>query len=273
MKPISEYFQRFNQREQDERDLTSEAKQFKTPSEFFPKAVKVAFFIGLALLNVRLFHKLVPGNWGYAIGACAALAEGLAFYCLHNFSRAAGWFRLCLGLCGSALAAFTLGHSVFSFFDMIGVPVFAGIDVHGYAQHYAFPILAVLLGGSAVALSMTHPKNLIRLVQAQAHTDIVVNRAQAASKLEITRAQSIIDNAELERERERAELEEKRLDLLQRTINAQNRRLRMLAGVENAEMRDAIARDMGIDPATLPPVRQLNPWTEEEEQPRKQLPN
>lgn len=256
---IREYFSKSDQGAADRADLTSEARQFKTPGEWFPQLLKVIFFIGLGAMNVRLFHKLVPGAWGYAIGTCAVMAEALALYCSHNFSRAAGLFRIALGASGALLMAFTIVHSVFSFFDLIGVNSFLSTDVHGYAQHYAFPFLACLLGASAIAITMTHPKNIIRLVQARAHTDILTERAAAASKLEIMRAQSILASAELDHQRERNAREEEYLTELSRQIRTMQQKVNLVAAIPDAKLRDQIARELGLDPSSLPSVDSPRP--------------
>jgi hypothetical protein len=50
---------------------------------------------------------------------------------------------------------------------------------------------------------MTHPKNIVRLRQALAHRRIVIGRAEAASELELMRAQSVVEQARLNRFKER----------------------------------------------------------------------
>jgi hypothetical protein len=252
MKSVREFFSKSDESARDRADLTAEAKEFKTPGEWFPQLLKTIFFVGLACLNIRLFHRLVPGVWGYAIGTVAVMAEGLALYCSHNFSRAASLFRLALGLSGAVLMAFTIAHSVFSFFDLIGVNSFLSADVHGYAQHYAFPLLASLLGVSAIAITMTHPKNVIRLTQARAHTEILTGRAEAASKLEIMRAKAILENAELEHEREKTVRKEQYLEQLSRQVRVMQQQVNIVAAIPDPKLREQIARDMGIDPAALP---------------------
>ena len=252
MKSISEWFRKSDKTTQDQADLTNEAKEFKTPSEWFPQLLKVIFFIGLGCLNVRLFHRLVPGVWGYAIGCVAVMAEGLALYSSHNFSRAAGLFRLSLGASGAVLMAFTIAHSVFSFFDLIGVNSFLSADVHGYAQHYAFPLLACLLGLAAVAITMTHPKNVIRLTQARAHTEILTGRAEAASRLELMRAKDILEKAELEHEREKTGRKEELLEQLARQVRVMQEQISIVARIPDPKLREQIAREMGIDPDSLP---------------------
>jgi hypothetical protein len=84
------------------RKLEAEAKQFRLPSETLPQVFKYLFFAGLAVLNFRLFTHTVPGAWGVATGIVACMAEAIALYCSHNFSRSAGLFRASLGFCGFA---------------------------------------------------------------------------------------------------------------------------------------------------------------------------
>src|SRR4029434_4855200 len=176
--------------------LENEAKDFRLPSETLPQVFKYLFFVGLGFLNYRLFSHAVPGLWGQATGLVAVMAEAIALYATHNFSRASGLFRMTLGASGFVLMAFSLVHGTFSILDLIGAA-----DVSAAVQHYSrrvdFPLLAGLLGVSVVAITMTHPKNLIRLKQAMAHTAIVTGRAKAASELELMRAQSVLDQARL----------------------------------------------------------------------------
>src|SRR5262249_44813238 len=90
---IKNWLNRTDQHQADKQNLEGEAKQFKLPGENLPAAIKVAVFIGLAALNVRLFLQLVSGPLGYAISSLAVASEALALYSFHNFSRTAGAFR------------------------------------------------------------------------------------------------------------------------------------------------------------------------------------
>src|SRR5262249_50236192 len=77
----------------DRQALEAEAKTFKLPSEAIPQACKYLLFSGLAFFNFRLFAHVVPGFWGRATGAVAIMAEAIALYSSHNFSRSSGFFR------------------------------------------------------------------------------------------------------------------------------------------------------------------------------------
>ena len=120
--------------------LENEAKDFRLPSETLPQIFKYLFFVGLGFLNYRLFSHAVPGLWGQATGLVAVMAEAIALYAAHNFSRSAGLFRLCLGASGFVLMAFSLVHGTFSILDLIGAA-----DVSQAVQYYsrlvAFPLL------------------------------------------------------------------------------------------------------------------------------------
>src|SRR5215510_11833191 len=161
---------------------------------------------GLGVLNYRLFSHAVPGLWGQSTGVVAVMAEAIALYATHNFSRSAGLFRFALGASGFVLMAFSMVHGTFSILDLIGVADLSAA-VQYYSRIVAFPLLAGLLGVAVVAITMTHPKNIIRLRQALAHTAIVIGRAKAASELELMRAQSVLDQARLDRQRERTKRE------------------------------------------------------------------
>jgi hypothetical protein len=246
---------RTDRHEADRRALEAEARQFRLPSETLPQTFKYLFFAGLAFLNYRLFAHAVPGAWGQATGCVAVMAEAIALYATHNFSRSAGMFRLSLGVAGVLLMAFSLIHGTFSILDLIGV---AGISeaVRYYSRVVAFPLLAGLLGLAVVAITMSHPKNIVRLKQAYAHTTIAIGRAEAASELQLMRAQSVVEQARLDRQRERTRRESEYLQEVEKLIAVEERKRQMIGAISDAGLREALARDMGVDSTpTAPPRR------------------
>lgn len=250
MKSIKEFFGRGQSVEKEHSLLEAEAKQFRTPSEWLPQTLKFIFFVGLAFLNYRLFSKTVPGLWGHATGVVAIMAEAIALYSTHNFSRSSGWFRLALGVSGSVLMVFAISHSTFSFLDLVNVLEVSEM-LHWYARVVAFPLLASLLGLSVLAITMTHPKNRVRLEQAKAHTEVMTTRAQTASELELMRARSIVDNAQLSHQREKTRREQEFLVELNQMIETEKKKIAMVAAITDPGLRDAMARELGIDPRSL----------------------
>ena len=94
---------------------------------------------------------------------------------------------------------------------------------------------------------MAHPKNIIRLKQALAHTAIVTGRAKAASELELMRAQSVLDQARLDQQRERTRREQEYLSEVEKLIAVEERKRAMVAAISDAGLREALARELGID--------------------------
>lgn len=250
---IRDLIKRKDNHQADIRALEAEARQFKLPSEFMPQFFKYVFFGGLAFLNYRLFAHAVPGAWGQATGCVAVMAEAIALYAAHNFSRSASWFRLSLGVFGGLLMAFSLVHGTFSILDLIGVADISEA-VRYYSRIVAFPLLAGLLGLAVVTISMTHPKNLLRLKQALAHMRVGLGRAEAASELELMRANSAVDQARLENLKERSRRESDYLSELQKFITIEERKRAMVAGISDPALRDQLARELGFEaPSGLPP--------------------
>lgn len=204
---IKNWLNRSDRHQADRQRLEAEAKDFRLPGETLPQVFKYLFFTGLGFLNYRLFSHAVPGLWGQATGVVAVMAEAIALYAAHNFSRSAGAFRLALGSSGVTLMAFSLVHGTFSILDLIGAADVSAAVTY-YSRVVAFPLLAGLLGVSVVAITMTHPRNIIRLKQAMAHTAVAIGRAKVASELELMRAQSALDQARLDRQRERTRREQ-----------------------------------------------------------------
>lgn len=242
---VNQSLNRGQQEEKDKTALQREAKQFSLPGEGVPQVIKYAFFFGLAFLNFRLFNHTIPGGWGVATGVAAMLVEALGLYCLHNFSRAAGLFRMVLGLCGLALTAFSVAHGIASVLDMIGVAEISEW-VQWYSHAVAFPLLAVLLGASAIAITMTHPNNIIRLKQSVAHTEIATGRAETASELELMRARSILERSKLDNARERSRLEGEYLEELEKLARIEERKRKLVASLSDDDLRDQVARELGI---------------------------
>lgn len=250
---IKSWLARDDDRQADRRELETEAKQFKLPSEALPQAFKYLFFAGLAFLNYRLFAHAVPGSWGVATGVMAMMAEGLALYCAHNFSRSADYFRWALGISGVVLMAFSLVHGTFSILDLIGAADISE-TVREYSRLVAFPLLAGLFGLAVIAITMTHPKNIVRLKQALSHTRVAVGRAEAASELEIMRAQSAVEDAKLDRLKERSRREGEYLGEVQKLITIEERKRAMISHISDPALREALAREMGISPPQAPPT-------------------
>ncbi|SRR6266511_376470 len=224
----------------DKEKLMKEAKRFRLPVEWPPQTIKILFFIGLALLSVRLFTHLIPGFWGHATSAIAIIAEGVALYSSHYFSRASGKFRWALGFSGFFLLTFSIVHSTFSILDLNGAAaLYPGLyeRVNFYSHLVAFPLLAGLIGVSVIAICMTHPINRIRLKQAVEHTKIAVARAEAASQLELMRAQATLELAWLDHLREHNERENKYLELLQKKIEIEETKARMIAEISDPALR------------------------------------
>jgi len=226
--------------------LEKEARGFRLPGEALPQTFKYVFFAGLGFLNYRLFAHTVPGNWGQATGIVAMMAEAIALYAAHNFSRSAGAFRLALGASGLCLMGFSLVHGTFSVLNLIGASDLSNAVDH-YARFLAFPSLAGLLGIGVIAITMTHPINLIRLKQAAAHTRIAIGRAEAASNLELLRAQSVLDQAWLDHQRERSEREQEYLLELEKVISIEERKAQMVAAISNPALREKMAREFGVN--------------------------
>lgn len=242
---ISKYFTRGDSRAAELKKLDAEADQFKLPSETLPQFFKYVFFVGLAFLNFRLFSHTVPGAWGTATGIVAMIAECLAIYCSHYFSRAAGLFRYSLGICGALLMGFSLIHGSFSILDLIGVWEYSE-DIEFYSRVVAFPLLAGLIGLTVLALTMTHPNNMVRLREALAHTRIASDRAEAASDARMMRTRALIERARLETQKQRTETELEYVTELEKYIGVEAKKRRLIAGISDPDMRQAVAQDFGV---------------------------
>jgi hypothetical protein len=267
---IRNFLYRTDRHQADRNALEAEAKQFKLPSETLPQILKYIFFAGLAALNFRLFREAVPGAWGTATGIVAMLAEILALYALHYFSRSAGLFRLSLGASGFLLMGFSLVHGTFSILDLVGVREISR-DVQYYSRVIAFPLLAGLITLSVVAITMCHPKNVVRLKQAIAHTRIAIGRAEAASELELGRAQYIIEQARLENTKERTRQAGEFLQEFGKLVEIKQQERRLIGSIADPDLRQALAREMGIpDPGhqQQEPTRNLGFPTAQDNRPK-----
>lgn len=242
---VKEYLNKDESRSAEIGKLAAESRQFKLPSETLITVFKWLFFGGLAFLNYRLFAEVVPGAWGVATGIVAMMSEALAIYCSHYFSRAAGLFRAALGLCGSLLIAFSLIHGTFSILDLIGVWEY-GESIEFYSRVIAFPLLAALIGLSVIALTMTHPNNLIRLKEALAHTEIAQARAGAASRVRLMQEESIVQDAELAHQRAKTERRAEQIKTLKENVNLELEMRQYVRTIPDRDLQQSLAREMGF---------------------------
>lgn len=265
MKFLDNWFNKTGAQDKEAGNLREEAKNFKLPGEGVPTTLKIIFFIGLAILNYRLFAETVPGIWGQATGCTAVISEILILYASHNFSRSAGAFRWALISFGGALMVFSIIHATFSIVDLMSAGSPSPTIVE-YAKHYAFPILAGLVGVGTTVICALHPINLIRFKQALAHTRIATGRAEVASEMELMRAQSVLDNARLTQIEERNQREQKMLVQVQQTIRTEEKKIEMVNAITNPQLREEMARELGV-PLSADPYDKLPP-AEYDERPK-----
>ena len=243
---VKNFMNKGDDRHDELRKLDAEADQFKLPSETLPQLFKLLFFAGLAVLNYRLFARSVPGIWGQATGVVACMAEALALYCSHYFSRAAGLFRNTLGVCGAILMLFSLIHGTFSIFDLMRIASFSAA-IHWYSHVVAFPLLCGLIGLSVIAITMTHPQNIVRLREALAHTQIARTRAEAASDSRLMRTSSVIEDARLAHRQEKTQRESEYLQTLKQYIGIEAEKRRIVLSIPDPQLRAQLAQELGIE--------------------------
>jgi hypothetical protein len=119
--------------------------------------------------------------------------------------------------------------------------------VRYYSRVVAFALIARLIGVSVIAITMTHLKNIVQLKQAIAHMRVVIGRAEAASELELMRAQSAVDQARLDRFKERSRRESEYLGEVQKLISIEERKRAMVAQISDLALREAVARELRLD--------------------------
>jgi hypothetical protein len=243
---IKNYFSSGDDRQAAINKLGAEADQFRLPSETLPQICKYLFFAGLAFLNFRLFNEVVPGSYGVGTGIVAILSEVLAIYCSHYFSRAASWFRVSLGLCGAVLMTFSLVHGTFSILDLIGVWEYSD-NIQYYSRVVAFPLLAALIGLTVIALTMTHPHNIVRMKEAMAHLKVSIGRAEAASDVRLMRTQAIIEDARLQHRREQNRRESEYLQELVDFIAVKQQTRQIIQSIADPDLRESLAKEMRIN--------------------------
>src|SRR5262249_56015150 len=147
----------------------------------FVSIVKHAIFILLGYLNVRLFVTTVHGWEGVAIGAFGLGGEGMALYCLRNFTRSTGWHKAGLGFFAFTFTAFSLVYGVFSFFKLERNASTAPA-VKYYCENVAFPLLFSLLALSAIVLPLLQWRARVAARQAEAQTEVEERRADLVAE-------------------------------------------------------------------------------------------
>lgn len=247
---ISKLFTREQQNNQRGQQLQDEAANFKLATDGgFPSVVKYGLFLLFGYYNARLFITTVPGWEGWLTAAFALASEGLALYCIHNFTRSAGLHKAMLALFGLLLTLFSVTHATISFFALENhAQLSEGIQF--YAQRVAFPLLFGLLLVAVLTLRFTHWNARIAAEQALAQVKIASSRARLVAESAAMR-----DEAQLGRERLAQMDEQIRLDgecvgKLKQRLQIKEQERQLIASISDPALREQMALELGI---TLPP--------------------
>ena len=237
--------------------LRQEADSFELASDGgYLLLLKGVLFALFGYYNARLFIVTVHGWEGYLTAGCALAGEGTALYCINNYTKSAGWHRIGLGLFGVLLTLFSITHATISFFRMEANTNNGG-KVHFYCENVAFPLLFSLLLLAAVVIPALHWRKKIAAEQAKAQVQIASSRARLVGESAALRNESELERERLDQLGEKIKLEGEYITKLQQFVGMKEREREVVAGIADADLREQVAAQLGLNPATLPASPQV----------------
>lgn len=238
------------QKEMDE--LRENAKSFRLPGILIPEMVKYGVFLTTAVFSMGLFLITLPGWRGALVSVAAVGSEALVLYCYSALPRSAGGFRRSLAITGVLLSLLALIHSTLAVIHFTIGRLDSQI-FNAYAHHVAFPLLMTCMAIGSIAIGFTHPRKVVQLAQAEAHTRMAVSQAETASRLVLIDANKVLSRAQIEEQRAKTEHESLLLDELEKQIRVEERKIARVAAISNPALREQLARELNV---VLPDLRQ-----------------
>ncbi len=268
---IGRFFSKDRDRQRETEQQQREAENFQlAPQGGFISVVKYALFAFFGYLNARLFITTVHGWEGWLTAAFALCGEGVALYCLRNFTRSTGIHKVALGVAGMAFTAFSFVHAVFSFFKLEQNAATSHAVTY-YCENVAFPVLFSMLTISAIALPLLHWRARVAAAQAKAQSQIAESRARMLAETARMRDETELEHARLDQLEERLKIETAYTNKLDNLVSLKERQAQTLARIKDPQLRALIAAELGLsDEATTgkpsappPPVWQSRPVSDQ----------
>jgi len=244
---IGKLFSRDRDRQREVEKQQRDAENFKlAPQGGFISVLKYALFCFFGYYNARLFITTVPGWEGWLTALFALAGEGTALYCLRHFTHSTGRHKIALGVAGLSFTAFSVVHTVFSFFKLEQNQLTSDA-VQFYCENVAFPLLFTMLIVAAIALPLLHWRARIATQQAKAQTEIAESRARMLAETARMRDETELENARLDQLEERLKIETAYANKLESFVQLKARQAQLLASVTDPQLRAMLAAELGMD--------------------------
>jgi hypothetical protein len=225
----------------------------------------------LAVWNGHLFIQTIRGRMGVLTAIVAISLEGMALYCVHNYTRSVGDHKKWLGRFAIILGLFSLAHTVVAIVEHTGYAS-QNQALMFYSNVLALPIIVILLSWATATLTMKHWSAAVMKELALSKIESLQNRARV-----LMEQHRLLDAHELTKLK--AELFEQETDLkirlipiIKQRIGASKELEEMIQEIEDPELRREVRRDVealtsrpqaaslpAASPAVTTTQRQLSP--------------
>jgi hypothetical protein len=226
---------------------------------------KVMVCVLLAVWNGNLFVSTIPGSMGRFTAFVAINLEGMALYCVHNYTRSVDGHKKCLGRFAVILGVFSLIHAVLAIVHYTGYAS-GSYFVNLYSHVIALPLIVILLSVTVATLTMKHWSADVIKDLAVSKLDSLKNRARVL--MEQSRLLDAQELSELKAglfDQETA-LKIALIPIVRRRIQASEQLEQMIAEIDDPLLRreirkdfDALTSRLPAPPATTTTQPQLSP--------------
>jgi hypothetical protein len=227
-------------------DLKAQSASFSLPkpNPWIFYLGKGAAFVLLAGLNFYVFHHVVPGGFGVAIGVIAIVTEITALYLwqiAHN----------CVGKHKGGVITFAFLFTVFSVFHaFVGFLTLRGAEfpwMEDYSGYVAFPVMLALWLTCVILVPLLHPNAAVVAERSRQETRIAIDQQKTLAFASKLRMEALQTRLQLDAKQDEAALTQDVLKVAQ-TVAAGRLASRSFSdSINDPEIRHEITDMLGIE--------------------------
>jgi len=227
-------------------DLKAQSATFKLPkpNPWIFYMGKGAAFILLGGLNFYVFHHVVPGAFGVAIGVIAIVTEVTALYLwqiAHN----------CVGAHKAGVIGFAFAFTVFSLFHaFVGFLTLRGAEfpwMEDYSGFVAFPTMLALWLTCVILVPLLHPNSAVVAERSRQETRIAIDQQKTLAYASKLRMEALQTRLQLDAKQDEANLTKDVLKVAKDVAQGRLASRSFSDSVSDPEVRAEITDMLGIE--------------------------
>jgi hypothetical protein len=227
-------------------DLKAQSATFKLPkpNPWIFYMGKGAAFVLLAGLNFYVFHHVVPGAFGVAIGIIAIVTEVTALYLWQIAHNCVGRHKAGVIVFAVKFTAFSLFHAFVGFLTLRGAE-FPWME--NYSGYVAFPMMLALWLTCVILVPLLHPNSAVVAERSRQETRIAIEQQKTLAFASKLRQEALQTRLQLDSKQEEATLSRDVLKVAQEVAQGRLASRSFADSIPDSEVRHEITDMLGIE--------------------------